>query len=172
MHFHSSLSKLRIGKSPFAISHSHYTGKTLAKFQIKLFANILWSQAHFTIKRAAETPLPWVGSNESQFHQSYALSPDLPQGFNPASLSWRTTIGSKSQRHYKVLTGGGGEEQLSIPYLHRSLLLKSQYNTSGGKSTSLGLYSENVCRLMDQKCGKYWRFSIKTLKSCQRCQNQ
>lgn len=82
MNFHSGLSKLRIGKSPCAVSHSHYTGQTLAKFQIKLFANILWSQAHFTIKRAAETPLPQRGSNKRQFHQSGALSPDSPEGFN------------------------------------------------------------------------------------------
>lgn len=42
---------------------------------------MLWSQAHFTIKRAAETPLPQRGSNGKLFHQSYALSPDPPQGF-------------------------------------------------------------------------------------------
>lgn len=68
MNFHSGLSKLQIGKSPCAVSHSHYTGKTLAKSQIKLLANILWSQAHFTIKRAAETPLPQCGGNDKQFH--------------------------------------------------------------------------------------------------------
>lgn len=82
MNFRSGLSKLQIGKSPCAVSHPHYTGKTLAKSQIKLFANILWSQTHFTIKRAAETPLPQCASNERQLHQSYAPSPDPPQEFN------------------------------------------------------------------------------------------
>lgn len=82
MNFHSSLSKLQIGKSPCAVSHSYYTGKALAKSQIKLFANILWSQAHFTIKQAAETPLQQCGNNKRQFHQSSALSPHSPEGLN------------------------------------------------------------------------------------------
>jgi len=56
---------------------------------------------------------------------------------------------------HRGLTRGGGKEQLSIPWLHRSLLLKSHYKTSEGKSTPLGLYSENICKPMDQEYGKY-----------------
>ena len=71
----------------------------------------LWN--HYTIRRAAETPLLHHRNNLRHFHQPYALSPDTPSCSISASLNCGATTESNNSRHYKVPMGRKAEKQLS-----------------------------------------------------------
>lgn len=126
MSFHSGLSKSRIAKSPCAVSHSYYTGKTLAKSQTKLLANICGAMPTTPLKKQQKHHhLVVETDNLRHLHQPYVLPLDTPQRFHFCFPNLEVTTGSNSPRHYKVLTGGGVEKQLSNPQLYRSWFLKS-----------------------------------------------
>lgn len=114
--FHSGLSKSRIAKSPCAVSHSYYTGKTLAKSQIKLLANICGAMPTTPLeKQQKHHYLVAEIDHLRHLHQPSVLPPDPTQTFNFCFPNLEVTTGSNSPRHYKVLTGGGVEKQLSNP---------------------------------------------------------